>query len=58
MRPQNHARRFEEIFKTELQASAASSANTLRSQNRQRAKIRLSLNGLQVVHGRLFKKAE
>src|SRR3954447_25267674 len=54
MRPQNHACRFEEIFKIKLQASAASSAKTLRSQNRPRAKYRLRLNGLRLVHGRLF----
>jgi hypothetical protein len=45
--------RFEEIFKTKLQASVASAAKTLQSQNRLRAKIRLFFNGLQVVHGRL-----
>src|SRR5690349_17934375 len=54
MRQQNHACRFEEIFKTKLQASVASAAKTLRSQNRLRAKIRLFFNGLQVVHGRLL----
>jgi hypothetical protein len=43
----------DKIFKTKLQASAASGAKTLPSQNRQRTKIRHSLNGLQVVHGRL-----
>jgi hypothetical protein len=48
-RPQNHAHRFDEIFKTKLQGSGVSSAKTLQSQNRQRAEIRLSLNGLQVV---------
>jgi len=54
MRPENHAHRFEEILKPKLQASAASGAKTLRSQNRQRAKIRFSLNGFRVVHGRLI----
>jgi hypothetical protein len=57
MRQQNHACRFEEIFKTKLQASVASAAKTLRSQNRLRAKIRLFFNGLQVVHSRLFQSA-
>jgi hypothetical protein len=35
------------------QGSGASNVKILQSQNRQHAKIRLSFNGLPVVHGRL-----
>jgi two-component sensor histidine kinase len=53
MQPQNHACRFEKIFKTKLQAFGRSDPETLRSQNHRRFKIRLLVKGLQVVHGQL-----
>jgi hypothetical protein len=53
MQPQNHACRFEEIFKTKLQASGRSDPETLRSQKHRRFKIRLLVKGLKVVHGQL-----
>jgi hypothetical protein len=55
MQPQNHACRFEKIFKTKLQAFGRSDPETLRSQNHRRFKIRLLVKGLQVVHGQLSK---
>jgi hypothetical protein len=58
MQPQNHVRRFEEIFKTKSQASAASDQKIWQSQYHPRAKIRLSLNRLQVVHDQLFAPAD
>src|SRR6266550_8795198 len=49
----NHASRFEGIAKTNLQASRASDTETLQSQVNKAAKKRLSLNGLEILHGRL-----
>jgi hypothetical protein len=54
MRRPNHASRFEGIAKTKLQASRASDTETLQSQVNKAAKKRLSLSGLEVLHGRLF----
>src|SRR5258706_15527849 len=48
----NHASRFEGIAKTNLQASRASDTETLQSQVNKAAKKRLSLNGLEILHGR------
>src|SRR5439155_3206080 len=45
--------RFEEIPKTKLQASSASDPETLQSQDTKTARKRLSLRGLEVLHGRL-----
>src|SRR5262249_32367959 len=53
MRRPNHASRFEGIAKTNLQASRASATETLQSQVNKAAKKRLSLSGLEVLHGRL-----
>jgi hypothetical protein len=53
MQLQNNARRFEEIFKTKLQAFGRSDPETLQSQNHRRFKIPLLIKGLQVVHGQL-----
>ena len=53
MRRPNHASRFEGIAKTNLQASRASDTETLQSQVNKAAKKRLSLSGLEVLHGRL-----
>src|SRR5215467_10334592 len=53
MRRPNHASRFEGIAKTKLQASRASDTETLQSQVNKAAKKRLSLSGLEVLHGRL-----
>src|SRR6516164_2241532 len=53
MRRPNHASRFEGIAKTKLQASRASDTETLQSQLNKAAKKRLSLSGLEVLHGRL-----
>src|SRR5262249_22030465 len=52
MRRPNHASRFEGIAKTKLQASRASDTETLQSQVNKAAKKRLSLSGLEVLHGR------
>src|SRR5258706_12408235 len=49
----NHASRFEGIAKTNLQASRASDTETLQSQVNKAAKKRPSLNGLEILHGRL-----
>src|SRR5262245_5078506 len=49
----NHASRFEGIAKTNLQASRASDTETLQSQVNKAAKKRLSLSGLEILHGRL-----
>ena len=49
----NHASRFEGIAKTNLQASRASDTEILQSQVNKAAKKRLSLNGLEILHGRL-----
>src|SRR6516164_2026534 len=46
---------FEGSAKTKLQASRASNTETLQSQVNKAAKKRLSLSGLEVLHGRLFK---
>jgi len=54
MRRPNHASRFEGIAKTKLQASTASDMETLQSQVNKAAKKRLSLSGLEILHGRLF----
>src|SRR2546421_1725117 len=53
MRRPNHASRFEGIAKTNLQASRASDKEILQSQVNKAAKKRLSLNGLEILHGRL-----
>src|SRR2546430_12323487 len=53
MRRPNHASRFEGIAKTNLQASRASDTETLQSQVNKAAKKRLSLSGLEILHGRL-----
>src|SRR5437773_7618103 len=54
IRRPNHASRFEGIPKTKLQASSASDPETLQSQVTKTARKRLSLRGLEVLHGRLF----
>src|SRR5262249_36064262 len=54
MRRLNHASRFEGIAKTNLQASRASDTETLQSQVNNAAKKRLSLSGLEILHGRRF----
>src|SRR6185312_16610509 len=51
----NHASGFEGIAKTNLQASRASDTETLQSQVNKAAKKRLSLNGLEILHGRQIK---
>src|SRR5262249_73780 len=53
MRRPNHASRFEGIAKTKLQASRASDTETLQSQVNKAAEKRLSLSGLEILHGRL-----
>src|SRR5215471_14566028 len=53
MRRPNHASRFEGIAKTNLQASRASDTETLQSQVNKAGKKRLSLSGLEILHGRL-----
>src|SRR5438128_1472949 len=50
----NHASRFEGNPKTKLQASSASDPETLQSQVTKTARKRLSLRGLEVLHGRLI----
>src|SRR5262249_31336560 len=57
MRRPNHASRFEGIAKTKLQASRASDTETLQSQVNKAAKKRLSLSGLEILHGRLLSGA-
>src|SRR5262249_22376504 len=52
MRRPNHASRFEGIAKTKLQASRASDTETLQSQVNKAAEKRLSLSGLEILHGR------
>src|SRR5437773_11079383 len=52
IRRPNHASRFEGIPKTKLQASSASDPETLQSQVTKTARKRLSLRGLEVLHGR------
>ncbi len=54
MRRPNHASRFEGIAKTKLQASRVSDTETLQSQVNKAAKKRLSLSGLEILHGRLL----
>src|SRR5437773_4873255 len=54
IRRPNHASRFEGIPKTKLQASSASDPETLQSQVTKTVRKRLSLRGLEVLHGRLF----
>jgi hypothetical protein len=54
-RPQNHDLHEGPKPKMNLQDSKASDAKTLQSQNSQNAKIRILLNALRVVHGRLIK---
>jgi hypothetical protein len=46
--------RAERKQKMKLQGSQASSANTLQNQSEVFAKTRFTINGLTVVHGRLF----
>src|SRR5215831_8031879 len=58
MRRPNHASRFEGIAKTNLQASSASDTETLQSQVDKAGKKRLSLSGLEILHGRLDKLFE
>src|SRR5215467_10415189 len=58
MRRPNHASRFEGIAKTNLQASRASDTETLQSQVNKAAEKRLSLSGLEILHGRLDILAE
>src|SRR5262249_4014429 len=53
MRRPNHASRFEGTAKTNLQPSRASDTETLQSQVNKAAKKRLSLSGLEILHGRL-----
>src|SRR5262245_14852976 len=57
MQRPNHASRFEGIAKTKLQASRASDTETLQSQVNKAAEKRLSLSGLEILHGRLTKAA-
>src|SRR5947199_10052227 len=52
IRRPKHASRFEGIPKTKLQASSASDPETLQSQVTKTARKRLSLRGLEVLHGR------
>jgi hypothetical protein len=54
MRRPNHASRFEGIAKTNLQASRVSDTEILQSQVNKAAKKRLSLSGLEILHGRHF----
>src|SRR6266478_4520879 len=56
MRRPNHASRFEGTAKTNLQPSRASDTETLQSQVNKAAKKRLSLSGLEILHGRLEKR--
>jgi hypothetical protein len=57
MRRPNHASRFEGIAKTKLQASRAPDTETLQSQVNKAAEKRLSLSGLEILHGQLHKSA-
>src|SRR5262249_3060281 len=52
MRRPNHASRFEGMGKTKLQAARAADTETLQSQVNKAAEKRLSLSGLEVLHGR------
>jgi hypothetical protein len=52
MRKENHASPKRGISKMKLQGSVAFDRKTLQSQTRQYAGNRLSLNALEVVHGR------
>jgi hypothetical protein len=56
MRQENHALQIRGISKIKSQGSAALDPETLQSQTRPYAKNRLSLNGLEIVHGRLYSK--
>ena len=58
MRRPNHASRFEGIAKTKLQASRASDTQTLQSQVNKAAKKRLSLSGIEILHGRLLTRVQ
>src|SRR6266545_2199777 len=53
LRRPNHASRFEGIAKTKLQVSRAADPETLQSQLAKTARKRLSLSGLELLHGRL-----
>jgi hypothetical protein len=53
MRPQNLTRGRRGILKMKLQGSGLFHPKTLQSQNCQSAENRLSLNGLEFVHGQL-----
>jgi len=53
MRKENHASTTRGISKLKLQGSPSEACKTLQSQNSPQAKNRLSLNGLEIVHGRL-----
>ena len=55
MQRPNHASRFEGIAKTNLQASRASDTETLQSQVDKAGKKRLSLSGLEILHGSVRK---
>src|SRR6266542_1317169 len=54
LRRPNHASRFEGIAKTKLQVSRAADPETLQSQLAKTARKRLSLSGLELLHGRLL----
>src|SRR5262249_53666112 len=56
IRRPNHASRFEGILKMKLQAFRVSDPETLQSQLDQTARKRLSVSGLEVFHGRLFRQ--
>src|SRR4029434_7871258 len=55
IRRPNHASRFEGIAKTKLQVSRAADPETLQSQLAKTARKRLSLSGLELLHGRLMR---
>jgi hypothetical protein len=55
MQTRNHASRFEGILKAKLQGSEAQSLKTLQYQNAPQEKLRLLLNRLADLHGRLAK---
>src|SRR4029450_8439091 len=52
IRRPNHASRFEGIAKTKLQVSRAADPETFQSQLAKIARTRLSLSGLELLHGR------
>src|ERR1700694_1561912 len=52
MRQENHDLQIRGIPKMKSQGSAASDPETLQSQTRPSAQKRLSLNGLEIAHGR------